>query len=421
MTDRPAKPVTSQNSATGTGVSRRHVLGGMGGALIAGVGGELVASGSAKAAAPELRTHRDGGQTQPKDQRKFGYAIVGLGNYALHQILPAFAECRYARLTALVSGDPAKARRIGAEYGIGPGHIYSYENFDSIARDPEVDAVYILLPTALHSAMTVRAFKAGKHVLCETPMATSVGDCQLMLAASKRARKYLMLGYRCHFDPLTLKAVAMLNGGAVGARQVVTTDNSDINVPLSEVAHSWRFDRSLSGGGSLINLGLYGVNGTRYLLDEDPVQVQACILPNKNPLFSSVEDTVAWTLLYKSGAVAHGSSSYTIKDASTFRVLGDKGGLLMDPATSYWANRVSLISGDATQSWGTPQFTLPALNQFSAELDYLAECVARQQPPVRASGQEGLQDMRLITAMYESAHTGQPVNTSQWADWRKSL
>lgn len=410
------------SSGTPPTATRRTVLGALGAGLVAGgVGKAFAAEFPAPPSGLGARPYPDLLRPLAKGRRKFGYAIVGLGKYAINQILPAFAECQYAKVTALVSGDPAKAQRIADQYDIGKDHIYTYENFDKIAQDPEVDAVYIILPNGLHCEMTVRAFKAGKHVLCEKPMAVSVGECQQMIEAGKRAHRYLMIGYRCHFDPLTQKAVKLLNDGAVGDRQIVTTDNSDINDPRHDIAQTWRFTRALSGGGSLMDLGIYGVNGTRYLLDEDPVQVRAVIVPNKDPIFAHIEDTIVWTFLYKSGAVAHGSSSFTVNAASAFRVQGNKANLVMDPATSYWANRVNLCTSGDVHSWSTPMFTIPALNQFSAQLDYLAVCVAKGQPPVRASGEEGLQDVRLIMAMYESAHTGQPVDTAQWADWRKTL
>ncbi|MXV43514.1 Gfo/Idh/MocA family oxidoreductase [Saccharibacter sp. 17.LH.SD] len=351
--------------------------------------------------------------------RKFGYAIVGLGKYAINQILPAFAECQHARLVALVSGDQEKARRLGSQYGLEESNLYSYENFDQIAKNPDVDAVYIILPNALHADFAVRAFKAGKHVMCEKPMATSVEDCQRMIDAAKHAKKELMVGYRCHFDPITNKTISLARSGAIGKPQIVTTDNNDLGADTTDPTTHWRLTRALSGGGSLMDLGIYGVNGARYLMDEDPVEVRAMIVPNPSPRFSQVEDTITWMMRYRSGGVAHGSSSFTTHAVTRFCLQGEKGSLLLDPATSYWSNRVNLIKTGDIHTWSTPMFTIEALNQFSAQLDHLPISLEKG-TRVAATGEEGMQDVRLIQAIYESAHTGRPVATD-WSDWRKTI
>lgn len=423
-----SSPPSNRADVSRTGkMTRRGILGAFGAtALTAGIGRAVAADTPNRQGFIDTppsglgaRPHPDLLRPLGKNMQPLRYAIIGLGKYAINQILPAFAECQHSKVTALVSGSPEKARRIARQYDVGQDHLYTYDNFDKIVHDPEVDAVYIILPNGLHCDMAKRAFAAGKHVMCEKPMAISVEQCQQMIDAGKKAGKYLMIGYRCHFDPLTQKAISLLQEGAIGTRQIVTTDNSDINDPRHDIAQTWRFTPSLSGGGSLMDLGIYGVNGTRYLLDEDPVEIRAFIAPNKDPIFKNIEDTMAWIFSYKSGAVAHGSSSFTVNSATSFRVQGSKANLVMDPATSYWANRVNLRDSGDTHTWSTPMFTIPSLNQFSAQLDYLATCVASQTPPVRASGEEGMQDVRLIMAMYDSARNNKPVSTD-WSDWRKA-
>lgn len=392
--------------------TRRGFLGVMGAASLVGA-----TAAAAQVSVPSRPTGRPYPQAiRPLRDGKpsFGYAIVGLGKYALNQILPAFAECRHARLAALVSGDPAKAKRVAGQYGLEPAKTYSYDDYDQIATDPTIDAVYIILPNALHADYAIRALRAGKHVLCEKPMATSVEDCRRMIAAAKQARRELMIGYRCHYDPTNRKAVSLLREGAIGKLRVVTTDNTDV-LDFADPSAQWRVTRALSGGGSLMDIGIYGVNAARYLLDEDPVEVQAMIPPSDDPHFREVEDRIAWIMRYRSGAMVHGSSSFSTAATTRFGLQGTTASMEMNPATGYYANRVD-VKADDTRSWSTPMFTIPELNQFSAQLDHLPVQLAKKER-VRSTGEEGMQDVRLLQAIYEAARTQRPVSTD-WGNWR---
>ncbi|GBR51714.1 oxidoreductase domain protein [Neokomagataea thailandica NBRC 106555] len=352
----------------------------------------------------------------PEGRRTFGYAIIGLGKYAVNQIIPAFAECKHARLAGLVSGDRQKAERIAAAYDVPTKNIYSYDNFDDIKNNPDIDAVYIILPNSLHADIAERAFKAGKHVMCEKPMATSVEDAQRMVDASRRANKQLMIGYRCHFDPITQRTIELIRAGHIGKPRVITTENTDA-LSVEDPSGQWRVRRALSGGGSLMDLGIYGVNASRYLLNEDPIEVTAVIAPSSNPIFSEVEDIISWTFRYKSGALAHGNSSFSTAATSRFGIQGEKLTAVMDPATGYYNNTFKASGGDEVHVLQDPMFQIPALNQFSAQLDHLPEILASGAPS-KATGLEGLQDVKLIQAIYRAAALRRPVSTD-WGDWRK--
>src|SRR5437667_10994245 len=141
--------------------------------------------------------------------RKLGWAVVGLGSLSIHEILPAFAKCEKSKVVALVSGHPDKANKIAARYGVNPKNIYNYENDDPLKDTPEVDVIYVVLPNSIHPEYTIRGFKAGKHVLCEKPMATSIADCQAMIDAGKKAGKKLMIGYRCRYEPYNQAMIKM--------------------------------------------------------------------------------------------------------------------------------------------------------------------------------------------------------------------
>ncbi|MBR0558834.1 Gfo/Idh/MocA family protein [Neokomagataea anthophila] len=351
----------------------------------------------------------------PEGKRTFGYAIVGLGKYALNQILPAFAECQHARLEALVSGDRNKALKVAQQYNLNEDSIYSYENFDNIIHNPKIDAVYIILPNALHADFTIRAFRAGKHVMCEKPMATTIEDAQRMIDAGKRANKQLMIGYRCHYDPLNRQAVSVIRNGRLGTPKILTTDNTDI-LDFQDPSAQWRVTKALSGGGSLMDIGIYGINASRYLLNEDPIEVMAMTVPPKNPNFGDVEDRITWLMRYRSGAMVHGSSSFSTAATTRFGLQGDKANLTMDPATGYYGNRVELHETDETEVWTPRMFTIPQLNQFSAQLDHLPEAIQKK-APITSTGEEGLQDLKIIQAIYKAAETQKPVSTD-WGNWR---
>ncbi|MBC6698172.1 Gfo/Idh/MocA family protein [Hymenobacter puniceus] len=341
---------------------------------------------------------------QYDDQKKLGFAIVGLGKFAQQQMMPAFKDCKHARITALVSGSPDKARKLAREYGVEEKSIYSYDNFDSIKDNPAVDVVYIVLPPSLHAEYTIRAAKAGKHVLCEKPMATSVADCQKMIEACEKAGKKLMIAYRAQFEPFNLDAIARIKKGELGKLRQITADHGRSVKPTEEPAEAWRVQKKLAGGGSLMDIGIYSLNATRYLTGEEPVEVTAQEFSDKSdPRFKEVEDTIHFTLRFPSGVLASCTSSYSIQEVKRFRAFGDKAWLDLDPATDYYEHHMTI--GDKE---GEHQPKIKEGNQFAAELDHMAECVLQNKTP-KTPGEEGLKDIRIIMAIYEAARTGKRV------------
>jgi glucose-fructose oxidoreductase len=334
--------------------------------------------------------------------RKMGYAIVGLGYYALEVILPQFVNCENSRLTALVSGDPAKAKRVAAQYGVPEHGIYDYQNFDTIRDNPDVDIVYVILPNAMHAEYTIRAAKAGKHVLCEKPMAISPAECEAMIAACRAANRKLMIGYRCHFEPHNLLGVKLVKDGAVGKVRFVGSEHGFVQGDPSK----WRLKKALSGGGSLMDMGIYSLQAARYMTGEEPVSVSARESTDRtDPRFHEVEDLIEWTLTFPSGAMAACMSSYS-SGHNHIRLTGDKGWIDLEPATSYEGQRIRLHTKSGEQELTPP----PGLRRtmFAAQLDHMSESVMSGTAPIVA-GEEGLRDMRIIEAIYRSAATGRTV------------
>ncbi|MBB4096497.1 Gfo/Idh/MocA family protein [Sphingomonas kyeonggiensis] len=333
-------------------------------------------------------------------KRKLGYAIVGLGSYATNQIMPRIKDCEFAELKALVSGTPAKLEKFGAEYGIPKTHWYNYKNYDRIRDNPDIDLVYVVLPNSMHAEYAIRASQAGKHVLCEKPMATSVAECEAMIAAAKKANRKLMIGYRCHFEQHNLHAVELVKTGFIGRPTLITSEHGFYAQP-----NQWRLDRPFSGGGSMMDIGIYSLNAARYLAGEEPVAVSAMEYTDKSdPRFKTVEDRIDWQMRFPSGVIANCVSSYS-SNHNAFRVTGTKGWVGMEPATNYTGHQMWTRQGGSTEQVTLPP---PAKNQFVAQLDHLAE-VVQTGIPLRASGEEGLRDMRLIEAIYRSAREGRTI------------
>lgn len=341
-----------------------------------------------------------GAQAAQVNERRLGYAIVGLGNYA-DVILPRFAECRHSKVTALVSGSPEKARRYAARYGVPESGLYSYDTFDTIRDNPDVDIVYVILPNGLHHEYTLRAAAAGKHVMCEKPMANTAAEAEEMIAACRAAGRKLMIGYRSHFEANNREAMRLARSGELGRLRIVTAEHGfDIGDPTQ-----WRLNRALAGGGSLMDIGIYSLQAARYLTGEEPVAVSAVESTDRSDVrFREVEDTINFQLTFPSGVVASCVSTYG-SHHNRYRVVGAAGWLDAEPATGYEGNRLRLHREWRTADHPTPEL---GLNQFSGQLDHLSQCVMTDSEPI-VSGEEGLRDMRIIEAIYRSAREGRTV------------
>lgn len=352
--------------------SRREVLGGVIGA----------------AAASAIRA-------QPA-ARPVGFAVVGLGKLALGQIIPGFRNCRSARLTALVSGHADKANRIAAEHTLSPASVYNYANFDRIATDAKIDVVYIVLPNFMHAEYTIRALKAGKHVLCEKPMACTVADAEAMVATAKSTNRKLMIAYRCQYEPLNLYAMRLLRRNAFGRPRLVVT-NMGRQSDLSDPSDAWRLDMLKSGGGALADMGIYGLNASRYLLNEEPIEVRARSRTNRaDPRFRTVEDLITWEFRFPSGAVSTNCTSFDQAGTMAWEVYGEHGKMTADPGCFYNGNRLTI-----TGLPGEDRPKIVEIDQFAREMDWMAE-VVRGRAPLVSPGEEGLQDMRLMHAILQS-------------------
>jgi predicted dehydrogenase len=340
--------------------------------------------------------------TQPV--HRLGYAIVGLGRVSLGEFLPGLRFARHAKPVALVSGSRVKAEIVARRYGVSQRSIYNYENFDRIADDPAIEAVYIALPNSLHAEYTERAARAGKHVLCEKPMATSVAEGEAMIAACRRAKRKLMIAYRCQYDPVTRRLRRLARGGALGRLQIINAhfgfDIAPFYTVMGVTRPEWRLNRAMAGGGPLVDVGIYCLNGARFVSGEEPVRVTATTsVSGHDPRFRTVEENLAWTFQFPSGLLAACSTSYGCNLGEEMQVVGARGSLRLQPAFAYGSQKLTGRTQTGEISFGPHD---PGPQQFAAEADHLAECVRQDRQPW-TPGEEGLRDLGWMEAIYRAA------------------
>jgi predicted dehydrogenase len=343
-----------------------------------------------------------------KAAKQVGFAIVGLGQLALEEVMPAFAECQWAKPVALVSGHPDKARKVAKAYDISEDAIYNYENYDKLAEDKRVDVIYIILPNSMHAEFTIRGLKAGKHVLCEKPMATSIEEAEQMIAAAKEAKRQLMIAYRLHYEPFNMKAMELCKSGAFGKiKTFVSTNGQDVKAPNIRLS-------SKLGGGALGDVGVYSINAARYTIGEEPIEVFAVAhQPEDDPRFREVAESVVFTLRYPSGVIAHCDCSFGMAESRFYRVQGTKGYLRMDPAFSYRGLRLHVKEGDAKKGTAeTKELMLQAENHFAKEMDHFSSVILNGDE-CKTPGAMGLADMRILKALEKSIETKAPVALSR--------
>jgi predicted dehydrogenase len=328
-------------------------------------------------------------------KRSVRYGVVGLGHIAQVAVLPAFAHARRnSQLVAVVSGDRAKLGEIAKRYRLD--HAFSYDEFDACLST--VDAVYIALPNSMHAEYAIRAARAGVHVLCEKPMAVTVDECQRMITACRKARVKLMVAYRLHFEPMNLAAIDLARRGRLGELKFFNSSFS-MRVRTGDI----RTQRAY-GGGTLYDIGVYCINGARNLFRAEPTRVSAVSTNSGLASLSEVDETTAATLQFGNDRIASFVTSFNAADVGAYRIVGTKGELHADPAYEY----AESLSYTLTIDGKTIRKKVPKHDQFGAEIVYFSDCILKDRQP-EPSGEEGLQDVRIVQALYQSAKSGHPV------------
>ena len=357
---------------------------------------------------PPWRGEADRPEAPPPAPRppaeRVGFAVIGLGRLAIGQILPAFAACGLARPTALVSGSPEKARTVARQYGIPPEAVYGYNEIARLRENPAVAAGYVVTPNGLHRDQVLALAAAGKHVLCEKPMANTAAEARDMIAACAGARLRLMVAYRCQYEPYNRRVTALARSGEYGAVRLVEA----VNVQAAGPVGQWRFEGPLAGGGALPDIGLYCLNGVRTVLGEEPVEVFASVRrPAGDARYAVLDETVAFLLRFPSGAIATCTTSYAAHEARQLRVRLERGSIELDNAFAYGGQRLT-VAHRAGEAEAVEELRLSPADQFAREIDHFAACILEGRTP-DTPGEEGLRDHVIMEAIYRSAATGAPV------------
>jgi predicted dehydrogenase len=328
------------------------------------------------------------------------WAVIGQGHFAQTAILPAFAHAREnAELVAIFSGDDDKREQLGKKFGVA--HALPYEELDDFLATGKVQAAYVAVPNHRHKEMTLRAARAGVHVLCEKPMAVTSRECRDMIAACDDSRVKLMIAYRLHFEKANMGAVEEIRRGKIGDPRYflsafsfqVDPDNVRITMPTEK------------GGGPLHDIGTYCINAARYLFRAEPCEVIALgACRADDPRFKETDEQLSAVLRFPEERLATFTVSFGAHDTSTYTVVGTKGSIRLDPAYSHKGGLQML---ERTER-GQRQRAFPMADQVAPELVYFSDCVLRNRDP-EPSGWEGLHDVRIIEAILDASHTGRKV------------
>jgi predicted dehydrogenase len=331
-----------------------------------------------------------------KSTNKICYAVVGLGHIAQVAVLPAFKNAANSELVAIVSGEEEKREKLAKKYRLELS--YKYDEYDQALA--QVDAVYLALPNHLHREYAVRAAQAGVNVLCEKPMAVTEEDCQAMIDAANEGGVKLMIAYRLHFEAGNLEAIRLAESGKLGNPRIFTSEFAQ-QVTEDNLRVTESVER---GGGPLYDMGVYCINAARYLFRDEPIEVFAATANDGEKRFQKVEEMVSAVMRFPQERIATFTCSFGAADVSRYTLIGTEGLLTADPAYEYAME----IKHHLTIGGKTRTRTFPKRDQFAPELIYFSDCILNNKEP-EPSGLEGMADVRIVQAIYESAKTRRVV------------
>ena len=337
-------------------------------------------------------------QSEPKFQgRSLRVAIMGLGSYGT-RVAKAMKTCTRAKLTGVISGTPSKISAWQQEYNIPEKNCYNYENFDAIKDNPDIDAVYVITPNALHKDQVIRVARAGKHAICEKPMGINAAECDEMVKVCKQEKVKLLVGYRMHFEPNTVEVIRMRQSGELG-KIMFFQGQSGFRIGNP---NQWRLNKELSGGGAMMDIGIYSINGARYMIGEEPNWVTAQETKTDPVKFKEgIDETIQFQMGFPSGAVASCLSTYAMRYLDRFFLNGTEGFVEMQPSTGYGPIKGRTHKGPLTE---------PIVTHQTLQMDEMSAMIFDGKKPIAPlDGEEGAKDLRIIDAIYQAVKSGERV------------
>jgi len=324
-------------------------------------------------------------------------AIMGLGSYG-SRVARGMESCKRAKLVGVISGTPSKVVEWREKYNIPEKNCYNYENYAAIKDNPDIDAVYVITPNGLHCEHAKGVASAGKHVICEKPMGINAKEGQEMVDSCKAAGVKLLIGYRMHFEPKTVAVIKMRMEGEFGQPKFFQGQSGFVIGDPTQ----WRLNKALSGGGAMMDIGIYSINGARYMLGEEPMWVTAQETKTDPVKFKEgIDETIQFQMGFPSGAVASCLSTYAMNNLDRFFLNGSEGFAEMQPSTGYGPIEGRTHKGKLTQ---------PHITHQTLQMDGMAQIIFDDiQPIVPVDGEEGVKDMKIIDAIFQAAKTGEKV------------
>jgi len=331
----------------------------------------------------------------PTKKDKLGVALVGLGYYSTDLLAPALQQTEHCYLAGIVTGSPDKAKAWQQKYNIPEKNYYDYSRFDEIANNPSIDVIYIVLPPSMHKEYVIRAANAGKHVWCEKPMALTVDECQAMIDACNKNKVRLSIGYRLHHEPNTQRITEMAKSKPYGAIKKV----SAMAGYFDDRTTHWKQKKAM-GGGSMYDMGVYPLNCARYVTGEEPIAVTAHQSTARPEIYTEVDETMTFTLEFPGGAIANCESSFG-KNMNALKVDCEKGWYTLEPFSGY--------SGQNGNTSDGKKFDAVIPNQQARQMDDDVLAIKNNSKTLLAPGEEGLKDIRVVEAIYESVRKKERV------------
>ena len=335
--------------------------------------------------------------TRPQKD-KLGVALVGLGYYSTDLLAPALQQTKNCYLAGIVTGTPEKAVAWKQKYNIPEKNIYNYQNFDQVANNPDIDVIYVVLPPSMHREYTIRAANAGKHVWCEKPMAMNERECTEMIDVCKKNKRSLAIGYRLHHEPHTIEYRRIVNNKLLGKVQKL---NCAAGYFDGRTNH-WKQTKAL-GGGVLYDMGVYAIQGARLGTGMEPIEIVSATTSTTRPEIykDGLDETTVARLRFPGNVMADIKTSFG-ENVNFLDIDCEKGSIHMSPYSGYSGLKGKSPLGEIYFPYETPW-------QQAKQMDDDALSIM-QNKPMLVPGAEGLKDIRIVEAIYQSAKTKLPVS-----------